>query len=419
MTRSPDDNVRDGAPPKSPADLEDIRKQLETEIDGQPIICFANDWQGDPTSKHHVMKTLARYVDVLWVESSGMRRPKLSSASDLARIARKLRRSGGARKAAEHERLKVVSPLAVPLPGNSVVAALNRRIYSRAIQRALPDREGGNSLPLLWIYTPTVEPLLDAIPATGMVYHCVDRWWEFSEYDADVMREHHANLCRKADVVFASSAALLEDCRPFTGSVHLIRHGVEWEHFARAAVSPPPAPKPIRDLEGPIIGFFGLIHDWIDQNLIRDVAKALPEATVVLLGKSRVDTSTLEAVPNIRLLGQVPYVELPAYAARFAVGLVPFILNDLTEAVNPIKLREYLSAGVPVVSTALPELRPYAENPRVRIAAGRAEFVAAVRHFVAASEPPETRAEASRAMATESWAGRTAEMVRLWNETRR
>ena len=338
-----------------------------------PIVCFANDWNGDPTSKHHVMRCLARETDVLWVESAGMRVPNLASAGDLGRIVRRLRSAGAPPRL--EAGVRVVSPLSLPLPGNPVATALNARLYRRAVRRANRGRESAGA-PLLWVYTPTVAPYLGAFTRRGLVYHCVDRWWAFEEYDPRVMRACHERLCREADVVIASAQELLDDCRAFTDRAYLVRHGVEWEHFAAAALEQHDVPPDLADAEGhPVIGFFGLIHDWIDQDLLGHVADAFPESELVMIGKTRVDVSGLSARPNVRFLGQKPYAALPAYAARFDVALVPFVLNELTRAVNPIKLREYLSAGLPVVSTALPEIIALPDDPFIRVASTSDEFV--------------------------------------------
>lgn len=391
-----------------------LAEQLAALMGGTPLVAFANDWRGDPTSKHHIMHTYAQHTDVLWVESSGMRRPQLSSGLDRSRILARVRRAwGGLRR--EAERLHVLSPFSIPLPGNTAAQALNRGLYREAVRRAL-TRLGLRKDPLLWVYVPTVAPYLAGLPRSGLVYHCVDRWWAFSDYDTEVMRRCHAALCQQADVVFASSAELLDDCLPHNPHSYLMRHGVEWGHFAQAALAPPPRPQDIADVRGPILGFFGLIHEWVDQELLAQLADAFPEATLVLIGKVQADVKRLQAKPNVRLLGQKPYAELPAYAAAFDVGLIPFVCNDLTRAVNPIKLREYLSAGMPVVATALPEIELLADNPMLRVARSAAEHVAAVRHYLAAPPDGAARREAALAMASESWAGRCAEMARLLHQ---
>ena len=378
---------------------------------GPPIVCFANDWHGDPTSKHHIMRAYAAHTDVLWIESSGMRRPQLSSPMDLRRLALRVRKAAsGLRR--QQAGLHVLSPLSVPLPGHAAVTAVNGWLYRRAVRAALATL-GLRAAPLLWVYTPTVAPYLDGMPRVGLVYHCVDRWWAFADYDAQVMRECHAELCRAADVVFVSAAALREDCLPHSEKVILVPHGVDWQHFAQAALATASRPVDIADCEGPILGFFGLIHEWIDQRLLVRLAAAFPEATLVLIGRVQVDVSRLKRVPNIRLLGERPYQDLPAYAAAFDVGLVPFVLNDLTTAVNPIKLREYLSAGMPVVASALPEIEHLKGNSALRSARTPEEFIAAIRHFLSLGRDPQARRARALRMRSESWSGRCAEMAGL------
>ena len=121
-----------------------------------------------------------------------------------------------------------------------------------------------------------------------------------------------------------------------------------------------------------------MLDEWIDQELLRAVALANPQADVIVIGAARVPVDALAGVANLHLLGRKPFAELPAYLARCRVALIPFQINELTRAVNPIKLREYLSAGVPVVTTALPELLAFRSHDGVDVVDGREEFVAAV-----------------------------------------
>lgn len=377
-----------------------------------PIVCFANDWNGDPTSKHHIMRRFAQETAVLWVESSGMRVPQLGSGHDLRRIAGRLKSAaGGLRPGAEG--LHVLSPLSVPLPGSTAARAFNGALYRASVRRAL-RRMGAGRDPLLWVYAPTVAPYLGGMRRRGLVYHCVDRWWAFTEYDADVMRACHERLCREADVVFASAAALLEDCRQHTDRAFLMPHGVDWEHFSAPALAGgAPLPAELRDVTGPIIGFFGLLQDWVDLELIGRIADHFPTATVVLIGKTQVDLGGLRGRPNVRVLGQKPYAELAAWAAAFDVGIIPFRVNELTVAVNPIKLREYLSAGMPVVATALPEIEALGPVEGLRLAHDHEEHCAAIAELLARPRTAAERRAAALAMATESWEGRCTEMARL------
>jgi glycosyltransferase involved in cell wall biosynthesis len=256
-----------------------------------------------------------------------------------------------------------------------------------------------------------VAPYLRGIPRRALVYHCVDRWWAFNDYNTEVMQACHRELCEQADVTFASALALLEDCRAHTDRAELMPHGVEWAHFAQAALDPPPRPADIADLTGPIIGFFGLLHEWIDQDLLCRIAQAHREATLVLIGAAQVDVSRLQREPNIRLLGRRQYSELPAYSAAFDLALIPFVFSDLTVAVNPIKLREYLSAGLPVVASALPEIRALGDQEGLFAAENPDAFLQAVGAVLRQPVTPAERESRARAMASESWMGRCAQMA--------
>lgn len=374
-----------------------------------PVVAFANDWSTDPTSKHHLMRLLALRTPVLWIETTGMRRPTVTSAADWRRVVAKLRRMGGALRPGTTG-LTVLSPPALPFPTSAIARRLNGWLYQRTVRRAMRQL-GWTEAPVLWVYVPTPARYLTWLPARGLVYHCVDRWWAFDDYDSWEMLACHEILCRRADHVFASSLELKADCDKLTTKVTYVPHGVDWEHFHKAINSDVPRPADIPDNGRPVIGFIGLIDTWIDLDLLSAVARAHPEADLVLIGASRVPLDALTALPNVRALGRKPFSELPAYLRTFAVSLVPFRLNDLTLAVNPIKLREYLSAGVPVVTTALPELLPFRGVTGVDVVDTQAEFVAAVSRLLASPMSSSGRVALSESMRNESWEGRLGSML--------
>ncbi len=377
------------------------------------VVAFANDWGTDPTSKHHLMRLLAERRDVLWVEASGMRRPTATSAADLKRIVAKVKKmSGGVRAGAPG--LTVLSPPSVPFPTHPVAQRLNAMLYARSIRGALHGMNH-RAAPLLWVYTPTTARYLDTIPSCGLVYHCVDRWWAFEEYDTAEMRACHEILCRRANHVFASSLELLGDCTGLTDRVSYVPHGVEWDHFRRAAVEALPRPSDLPDDGRAVIGFVGMIDAWVDLDLMAELARRHPDAHVVVVGYARVPTGRLEGIANLHLLGRKPFADLPPYLRAFDVALIPFVVNELTLAVNPIKLREYLSAGVPVVATSLPELAPFRDHEGVDVVEDNAGFLAAVARRLAAPAGADTRRRLSDTMRGESWPGRLDLMLEQLN----
>jgi glycosyltransferase involved in cell wall biosynthesis len=364
----------------------------------QDIVCFANDWNADPTSKHHLMRRFAERNRVLWVEASGMRKPNLGSRADLGRIAGKL----GSLLAPARRQLPGLwsySPPSIPLPGSASASRINAALYRWTIARE-SRRTGMGRTPVLWVYGPHVAPWIRGLPRHRLVYHCVDRWGAFENYDPAWMEACERELCRTADVVFASAEDLAAHCDSYGARSTYLPHGVEHGHFARA-LEPGPLPAALQDIPAPRVGFFGLIHEWVDTGLIAELADRLPYS-FVLIGSSNQDLSALAARPNVHLLGRKPYAELPEWCRGFDAAIVPFRVSVLTASVNPIKLREYAAAGLPVVATGLPEIRRCGE---IAVCAdGADEWVAALGQAVARGKDPEERRRQSARVRDQDWA---------------
>ena len=364
-------------------------------IEGRTILCFGSGYDAPPTSKHHVMHLLAERNTVLWVNYHGSRAPT-ARASDLAHMARKLREVAGGLKEAR-ENLYVLTPLVIPLPGSGWVRRLNRRLLVGRIRAALA--RVGRGPVQVWSFTPDIGYLLGRFGEEKVLYYCVDDHASFTGYDREQVLRDEADLCRRADLVVTTASALQKAKAPLNPNTILVSHGVDYAHFSRAVREDLPVPEDLKDIPHPILGFFGLIRDWVDLDLLAAVARLRPDWHIVLIGDSTVDLARLRDVPNVHLLGRRPYADLPAYCKRFDVGLIPFKINALTEAVNPIKLREYLAAGLPVVSTPLPEVMGSKQG--VEIADTPEATVSAVESCLARGrETPQARAQA---MACEDW----------------
>jgi glycosyltransferase involved in cell wall biosynthesis len=366
---------------------------------GHNIVFFANDWDSDPTSKHQVVKVLARHNHVLWVNSIGLRRPGVTN-QDLSRMLRKLRQFWrGA--IAVNRNMHIVTPLVIPFHSLRVVRMINAWLVSLYIRTQA--RKLGMKTFQMWVILPTAADMIRYLKPEKVVYYCVDEWSAFSFLDGDLMREMEERLLAKSDLVIVSAEALYASKSPLNPHTYFVPHGVDNEHFARARQPATPIPIELNGLPQPILGFWGLIHEWIDLDLLQHLAKAHPEWSIVLMGKVGVDCSVLSRMPNIYLLGPRPYSSLPGYAKGFTAAMLPFKINRLTESVNPIKLREYLAAGLPVVSTALPEVKPYAGI--VRIGATVEEFV----HEMEAAVKDTSETAAQRRMdsvAKDTWEAR-------------
>jgi glycosyltransferase involved in cell wall biosynthesis len=367
------------------------------EMSGQSIICFAKDFSDVFTSNHHVMLELARRNKVLWINSVATRAPNLASGRDLRRILRKL---AGFFRGPQQVRpnLWVYTPIVLPFPHSKIAQRFNRQLLKFMISRL--RRRLGMSDVQLWTFLPNVDDYVGALGERISVYYCVDEWSKFTYVDGARTAAAEQRLLRKVDLVFATAQSLVDARLPINPRTYLARHGVQREQFAQAMESCTSVPADIADLPSPVIGFYGTIQDWIDQDLICHMAQRHPEWSIVMIGGVFTDVSRLKQRPNIHLLGRREHAQLPAYCKGFDVGIIPYVLHERILHVNPIKLREYLSAGLPVVSTAFPEAQLYPQW--CATTSTPAQFTAAVESALK-HDSHDLRRQRSAAMRAETW----------------
>jgi glycosyltransferase involved in cell wall biosynthesis len=369
------------------------------------IICFANDWSGDPLSKKQIMTRLARRHRVLWVNSINNRRPRLAQ-KDFRRILEKLNAFRSGLQQVE-ERIWVLSPIFVPFHSNRMVRSFNRWLLGFQIRRAL--RHLGLTNLITYTFVPTSADVVGTLGEKSVVYHCVDEYSAFSDAAAEV-RERETELLHKSDLVLVSASDLLKTKREHNPKTYLVTHGVDYEHFRRATDEATPVPPELRDLPRPILGFHGLIADWVDLPLLGELARMRPQWSIVLVGRGDTDLSPIQGLPNVHVLGHRPYTKLPEYLRGFDIALLPFVVNELTLAANPLKLREYLAAGLPVVAAPLPEIAKF--EGLVTLASTAAEYASAIETLLAKKQVGPSP-ERSDQVAGESWDGKVAEIERL------
>jgi glycosyltransferase involved in cell wall biosynthesis len=269
--------------------------------------------------------------------------------------------------------LWVMSPLAIPLPGNPTAATINRTVLRTTI-RALRLRLGIGKFQL-WTFLPNTAPYVGTLGEEAAIYYCVDEWSMFSYLNREQTVAAERALLGKVDAVFAINNALADAKRKVNPRTFVSPHGVDHAMFSRALAANTVEPADIASLPHPRLGFYGTLQDWVDFELIAHVARARPAWQIVLIGQQLADLSALDGLPNVHLLGQKRHDELPAYCKAFDVGLIPYRIDERMTFVNPLKLREYLSAGLPVVSTPVPEVARFSNLARV--ASTKEEFVAA------------------------------------------
>jgi len=365
------------------------------------IVCFAKDWEEDPTSNHHVMIELAKTHRVLWLNSVATRTPNLASGRDLRKIVKKLQTLGRGPKRVR-ENLWVYTPLVLPFPHSELATRVNSLILRGTIRLLRARLRMGRFQ--LWTFLPNVSSYVGRLGESLAVYYCVDEWSMFSYID-DRMVEAEKRLCERADVVFAVCQGLVDRKRELSPHTHLSTHGVAHELFATALDEQTSVPDDLAALPRPVLGFYGTIQDWVDLELVAELAQRRPEWTIAIIGGVHVDISAVKGLPNVHFLGRKPHAELPGYCKGFDVGLIPYVLSERMQYVNPIKLREYLSAGLPVVSTAVPEVARY--DRFCTVAADCRELERAVEKALR-EDSPALRRERSEAMQSETWAHKMA-----------
>ncbi len=372
-------------------------------IEGNDIICFSNDWDGDPLSKKHIVLRLAQKNRVLWVNSTGNRNPT-ASVRDLRRAWKKLRQYfRGCRPVSRN--ISVVSPLVIPFHGNRAARWVNRRLLRWSLRCAC--RKLGFQKPITWTFVPSSADVAGSLGERLVIYHCVDEFSKFTGTDETAILEMERGLMEKADMVVVSSSRLYETKHRYNPNTFLVTHGVDVAHFRHACLAALAAPADCAALQHPVIGFFGLIADWVDLEVVRYLASSRPQWSLLLIGEVQTDTSALRELSNVHLLGRRSYQSLPAYCKAFDVAILPFVVNELTVAANPLKLREYLAAGLPVVATPLPEVLKL--NALVRMARTPAEFLNQIEALLAEGKRGPDPA-VSVLMQRESWDQKVEEL---------
>lgn len=379
-------------------------ERIDGALRGRDHLCFGHDWSGDPLSKTHLMRAMAREGRVLWINSIGYRAPA-PTARDLRRIAGKLKAFTLPVREVEPN-LWVLSPLAVPFYTLPSVQRLNRWLLRVQIRRAFEQL--GFRRVIDWVFTPTAAVVAGALGEAKVIYYCVDDFTAFADAGTPALVEMEAGLLRRADLVVVSARPLLESKSRYNRKTVLLRHGVQYDTFRSALDPATRVPDDVAGLPRPILGYFGLMTDeFVDRALLEKIARRFPAASLVLIGNAAMDLKALAASANVHVLGHRPFHQLPAYCKAFDVALSVFPINAATLNANPLKVREYLAAGLPVVSTKIPEVEVLGDL--VRVAGDHEQFLAHVEEALRDPGPTEAR---SLRMRNESWDVRYLELKR-------
>ena len=372
------------------------------------IVCIASSWDYDPTSKHHIMRLLSQNNHVLWINYHGSRTPALSGPDVLGCISALRRMGRGLQKVAPT--FWQFTPLVIPGATGPWLGRLHQQLLIDQIRRAVHTLDPARKMPVqIWTFAPDVSFLERCLGEECLVYYCVDEYTRFAGFHGERIAELESKLIAAADLVIATSPALRDAKKEKRADVQLVPHGVDYDHFAVAWRDRPTMPPDLGRIRRPIFGFFGLIHHWFDVDLLVKAAALRPNYSFVLIGDCKVDPGPLRSCPNVFLLGRRDYATLPAYCTSFSAGLLPFVCNEMTRCVNPIKLLEYLAAGLPVVATAIPAAQEI--GGPVAVARNAEEFAAACDAALTLSSAD--RPQISRLAEAHTWESRLIQISEM------
>ena len=324
------------------------------------IACLSTSaWSGLWTRKQWIMNRLSRTNRVLYVDPQ---------ESLTYRLRCWWRRRAFPGDATIPHGMQVIRPWSVLPLGRHWQAA--HSVNVRLLDRQVSGAQGFRSPDIWWVYDPVAVPIVEKRKARLVVYDCVDRHSAYGGYRGLLDRLEHRLLSR-ADVVFVTARGLEEHCRKIARAVYFFPNGFDEELFAHETT----VPDLLARIPEPRLGFVGGVAHWLDFDLVAAAARLRPTWSFVFVGPIGDVGASVPRARNIHWLGRCRREDVPAYIGGFDVGLIPFRETILTKSVNPLKAYEYLAAGVPVVSTRLPELD---DLPLIRQARELEEFIAEV-----------------------------------------
>ncbi len=382
-------------------------------------VIFGDDWSAHPSTTQHLVRNLPSGDRVVWINSIGMRQPELSLA-DAQRALGKLRRligsTHGAAKAtgstvsgqhrlfensrsAEGPAMVVVQPAVIPMHLNPAARSLNRASLARSVIRA--KRALGITKFDLLSSTPVAEAYLEAMEPDRVGYLRLDDYRHLPGVDPNLLDYAEPRMLVRADVVVGTARPLLPDGYP--EKAHYLPQGVSWSHFAKADLEPS---------RRPVLGFFGLMAEWVDHRLVVELARRLPHWTLRFIGSQRYIHPSLSSAANIELLAPVPFDALPRVVSDWAAAWIPFEISNITKGVNPLKLREYLATGLPTVSTPMGDVAELAAQTDLLVSADAEEIGEWLERMLIADTSDQRRAR-RESVRPDDWSNRSGELRRL------
>jgi glycosyltransferase involved in cell wall biosynthesis len=368
-----------------------------------PLLVFSDDWGRHPSSCQHLVQHLSAHRRVTWVNTIGLRPPRFDRATAVRGYEKLHSWYRQPSSNGNGSGLHVVNPVMWPSFRSRFARGVNRRLLGRISRRV--GRIGPE--PVIMTTLPLVADLVGRVRSARWVYYCVDDYSVWPGLDGSTLQDLEASLVAKVDVIIGASEVLQSRLSKLGKASHLLTHGVDLDFWRNRAL-----PLRVPGFTDPVILYWGVIDRRMDLAILQSLSEQLTTGSIVLVGPQDGPDPAIPHLSRVRIHPPVPFEALPALAARAAVLIAPYADLPVTRAMQPLKLKEYLATGKPVVVTKLPATEPWAdcadvvETPRV--------FAAAVLERLQTGLP-EGQRQARQRLEGESWAAKAAQFERWVN----
>jgi len=343
------------------------------------LIVFGEDWGGQPSSTQQLIKHLARNRKVVWINSIGLRQPQFCK-QDIKRLWQKISAAMASVMSNKQQQtvndnhnhydnnFVVINPTTMPAPRAAITRYLAAQLLAYQIRQVLNTSRLHQ--PVLWISLPTAVDIVGKLGESAVVYYCCDDFNSLEGVDHHTVSQREQQLANCADLILATSDLL--HAKFSNKPVVTVEHGVDFKLFSQ----PSQRASDLPTNNNPTAGYYGSIASWLDLELLQQTIAQLPNWNFVFIGKITVDVSVLRQYSNVYFIDNKPHHLLPSYSQHWTASLLPFKINDQILACNPFKLREYLAAGRPIISTNFPALLSY--QPLIDVVNNSQQMVAAL-----------------------------------------